>query len=205
MSSISINKIKINSFNENEIIEEFIENYLSSNFSNEHVVTDCFFNGKAIDMYHEAKVFREEIGKFDELDFTVKSSLELALEALENCPIYIDYSIGKISELCKLLQNGNSDESNALFSEVIDTIDMFIQLITGIHKTFKRNMANISEQVPILQKLEIHLFGIVKALLPAKEKDDIIMLCDLLEYELVDNLTQWKINAIPALKKIRNL
>jgi hypothetical protein len=40
-------------------------------------------------------------------------------------------------------------------------------------------------------------------LLSAKEKNDNIMLCDLLEYELIDNLTQWKIKILPELKKLK--
>ncbi len=55
-----------------------------------------------------------------------------------------------------------------------------------------------------IQKLEIHLLSVMKALLQAKEKNDTIMLCDLLEYELADNLTQWKIKVLPELKKLKN-
>jgi hypothetical protein len=46
--------------------------------------------------------------------------------------------------------------------------------------------------------------SVIKALLPAKEKNDVVMLCDLLEYELIDNLTQWKIKVLPELKKLKN-
>ena len=41
----------------------------------------------------------------------------------------------------------------------------------------------------------------LKNLLPAKEKADLTLLCDLLEYELCDNLAQWDKEILPALDR----
>ena len=45
----------------------------------------------------------------------------------------------------------------------------------------------------------------IKAINTAFKKNDIVMLQDLLEYELIDNLTQWKIQALPKIKKLNSL
>ena len=42
----------------------------------------------------------------------------------------------------------------------------------------------------------------MKGIESAKNNNDYIMLNDLLEYELADNLTQWKLKILPRLKKI---
>ncbi len=52
--------------------------------------------------------------------------------------------------------------------------------------------------------LEVRLISTLQQLIPAKEKNDIIMLCDLLEYELVDILDEWKNKVIPELMKLKD-
>ena len=56
-----------------------------------------------------------------------------------------------------------------------------------------------------IKQLEIHLLSVVKGILTAEKKNDTVMLMDLLEYELKDNLTQWKITAIPQIKRLNTL
>ena len=83
-------------------------------------------------------------------------------------------------------------------------MDLYIQLVSNVYQVIRKDLNGKSFKDESIQKLEIHLLSVLKALLQAKEKEDIIMLCDLLEYELVDNLTQWKIKVLPELKKLKN-
>lgn len=199
--NLSINKVKFDVQLEDDttVLDLINAQYLESK---EKVVTEILIDGKLFFIDDENDFGNIFVKDINDIDLSVKTSLELAYEALESCNSYIDTVIASIDQLTETYQSGDQQTANVQFSEVIEIIDLFVQLITGIHKTFKRNIVNLSEQTPIVQQLEIHLFSIIKALLPAKEKEDIIMLCDLLEYELKDNLTQWKIQAIPALKKL---
>ncbi|MCP4913838.1 MAG: hypothetical protein GY909_12065 [Oligoflexia bacterium] len=199
--NLSINKVKFDVQLEDDttVLDLINAQYLESK---EKVVTEILIDGELFFIDDENDFANILVKDINEIDLSVKTSLELAYEALESCNSYIDTVIASIDQLTETYQSGDQQTANVQFSEVIEIIDLFVQLITGIHKTFKRNIVNLSEQTPIVQQLEIHLFSIIKALLPAKEKEDIIMLCDLLEYELKDNLTQWKIQAIPAMKKL---
>tara|TARA_R110002072_G_scaffold288917_1_gene455517 strand:- start:199713 stop:200324 length:612 start_codon:yes stop_codon:yes gene_type:complete len=199
--NLSINKrlIEIKLEEDTTVLDLINAQYLESK---EKVVTEVILDGEKFFLDDENNFANTLVKDIGDIDLSVKTSMELANEALDSCNSYIDTVIASIDQLTASYQQGDQQLANAQFAEAIEIIDLFVQLITGIHKTFKRNVVNLSEQTPIVQKLEIHLFSIIKALLPAKEKEDIIMLCDLLEYELKDNLTQWKIQAIPALKKL---
>ena len=83
-------------------------------------------------------------------------------------------------------------------------MDLYIQLVSRVYHVLRTDLEQMNFKDESIQKLEIHLLSVMKALLQAKEKNDTIMLCDLLEYELVDNLTQWKIKVLPELKKLKN-
>jgi len=132
------------------------------------------------------------------------ASLELAFESIDSCVGYIDFITARIFKLIGCFNANELDEANRVFIEVVELMDLYIQLISKIYRAIRLDLQGQSFKNENLQKLEIHLLSIIKALLSAKEKEDIIMLCDLLEYELVDNLTQWKIKVLPELRKLKN-
>jgi len=131
------------------------------------------------------------------------SSLELAFESIDSCFGYVDYITNQIQKLIGHYNQGDMDLANQNFVEVIELMDLYIQLVSRVYRVLRVELKTMQKDESI-QKLEIHLLSVMKALLQAKEKNDTIMLCDLLEYELADNLTQWKIKVLPELKKLKN-
>lgn len=131
------------------------------------------------------------------------ASLDLAFESIESCFGYVDYITAQIQKLIGNYNQGNMDLANQNFVEVIELMDLYIQLVSRVYRVLRVELTTMQKDESI-QKLEIHLLSVMKALLQAKEKNDTIMLCDLLEYELADNLTQWKIKVLPELKKLKN-
>jgi hypothetical protein len=136
---------------------------------------------------------------------TSNESLNLAYESIDSCSGYIDHIVGKIQKLVAHFQANEIKEANEELIEVVELMDLYIQLITRVFQVIRLHNRDASLKEEGIQKLEIHLLSIIKALLLAREKNDVIMLCDLLEYELIDNLTQWKIKALPELRKSKNI
>ena len=132
------------------------------------------------------------------------SSLELAFESIDSCFGYVDYITSQIQKLITHYNQGENEVAQNSFVEVIELMDLYIQLVSKVYRVLRTELPTVSFKDENLQKLEIHLLSVMKALLQAKEKNDTIMLCDLLEYELMDNLTQWKIKVLPELKKLKN-
>jgi hypothetical protein len=132
-------------------------------------------------------------------------SLDLAYESIDSCFGYIDHIISRIHKMVAHFNANELNEGNEGLVEVVELMDLYIQLISKVYQVIRLNQKDQALQDEGIQKLEIHLLSIIKALLQAKEKNDLIMLCDLLEYELVDNLLQWKIKVLPELKKSKNI
>ncbi len=133
----------------------------------------------------------------------LQNSLDLAFESLDSCNTYIDHLTGLVYKTIEAYQSGDINQGNIAFADMIEILDLYVQLMTKIYASLRQQIKEPINKDDSFQNLEIHLLSIMKAILPAKEKGDIIMLCDLLEFELIDNLTQWKIKAIPELKKLR--
>ena len=152
------------------------------------------FNGKPVEPDSESPLLIRLIDKNDfiKVDFTPvdqKSELiELELGKL------IDKILAKIVICTDLLKEDNNDISQLQLTKIIDAIDIFIQ---GSHHCIKK--MDLQDELPH-KDLQIHLLSVIKAIASAQSKGDYIVLTDLLEYELKDNLTQWKILIIPAIK-----
>jgi len=140
-----------------------------------------------------------------QLEQNNNESLELAFESIDSSFGYIDHIIGRIQKLTAHYHANEIDQGNNQFIEVVELMDLYIQLITKVFQVVRLHHKDKILKEEGIQKLEIHLLSVIRALLQAKENNDIIMLCDLLEYELIDNLTQWKIKVLPELKKLKNI
>ena len=206
MALITVNQEEVNvNSKTDQTVNELIDNLLDGVLKDSEVITAIEINGKHLNEAEENECLPTPVSELSEINFTVKSSIELAFEALDSCNSYIDVVISKIQELNKLYAAGEMQSANSMFAEVIEIMDLFVQLMSKIHSTLRTNLGEKFIKTETLQNLEIHLLSILKGLVPAKEKNDIVMLCDLLEYELIDNLTQWKIKAIPELKKFKEI
>lgn len=189
---------------QNITLNELVDQLLAGHLTKEEVITAISVNGKTLSGKEESECLPRSLNDFEFVDLTAQSNLELAFDALDSCNGYIDVLTEKVHELIALYHDNQIDAANDKFSDIIEVVDLFVQLMTKINRTLKSNLGDAFKKSRSVQNLEIHLLSIVKGLLPAKENNDIIMLCDLLEYELVDNLTQWKIKAIPELKNLQH-
>lgn len=190
-------------------VGEMINLLLENDLCHGQSITEVRLDQTILDLHtlknqNEHFILTSKIEKYEEIDFITKTSLALALEALDSCDEYLIVLAGKISTLLTLYREDKHDEGNRLFTEFLEIMDLFTQLMNQINHAIKTNSPDEYQKPESVTNLENELLYILKTLIPAKEKNDIVMLCDLLEYELMDNLNKWKIMAIPELKKAKN-
>lgn len=205
MTTVTLNERRISlKTDDNGTVSSLIEQLYNEVVADNEVITECFLDGEAFEVGHPHNIFESALGDFRKINLMTKTNLELGLEALDSCPAYIDNMCEKIQHLISAYQTQGAG-TNELFGDIVDTLDLYIQLMSQIFQILKSNRGETFKKGDEIQKLEIHLLSVLKAMLPAKEKEDIIMLTDLLEYELIDNLTQWKIKIVPELRQEFNL
>lgn len=88
---------------------------------------------------------------------------------------------------------------NRKLSKLTADIGQFVELTTLLSKLI---MSKKNQTIPGIKESHIHLLFIVKAMNQAHLRSDALALDDLIKYELKDNLTQWKIDLIPQIKKL---
>lgn len=118
----------------------------------------------------------------------INSALKIAEEAVFSMA---DYIISIVEDFRK----NEVQEANAKLSELIEIVNLFVQLISQV-KEQSPNFDKVKDEVA---EIEVHLLETVKEILEVKQNDDDTSLCDLLEYELADNLERWHKKVIQPL------
>lgn len=90
---------------------------------------------------------------------------------------------------------------NRRLSKLTSDIGQFVELTTLLSKTLT---LKTNKTISGIKESHIHLLFILKAMNQAQMKQDYVALEELIKYELKDNLTQWKIDLIPQIKKLLN-
>lgn len=96
------------------------------------------------------------------------------------------------------------EETEKYLAYISDNLELFVQIMIQVNRSNEVPMKQRLSNINSIKYQKIHLLSIMKAILQAKVKNDKVMLLDLIEYELKDNLTQWKINILPQIKEILN-
>ena len=145
------------------------------------------------------------MSEIQHIELRTSNSKSIILETIDDLPKYIDQLLSTISLAVKFSENDQYKLTETLLLEIIEKIDTFIQLISHIHQSLTVISDEKLKSGQTIKQLEIHLLSVVKAILVAQKREDKVMLIDLLDYELKDNLTQWKIIAIPQIKKLNTI
>ena len=205
MANITINEnVFSQQINDDATIVNFIDYVTNENINTSgHVVTEVFIDNESIDFHYENPELDRKMSEISTLDIKTKSSLQLSFEALESMPLYIDNITEQIHGVIENFRAGEAEQGNLLFADTINTIELFIQLFTGVQNSFVRNLGNKYKKTDNLIQCEGQLLEIVKEIIDSKTNNDDTLLCDLLEYELVANLKQWKDEIIPELISLK--
>ncbi|MAX66472.1 MAG: hypothetical protein QF441_11695 [Bacteriovoracaceae bacterium] len=164
----------------------------------EYKIQDFLINGQHIDINSEDPNLIRPIEANDHIQISFNQSTSLLSDILTDLTHLTDKILYKIVDCSENFKNNNDEIALVQLTTIVDAVDIFIQSIN--HASSKIiNHSEISDYLPI-KKLQIHLLSLMKAISSAQYKKDYIMLTDLLEYELKDNLTQWKILVLPTLK-----
>ena len=102
----------------------------------------------------------------------------------------------------RAVEDDDHSQVEAQLSNLADQLSRMVSVFNLLYRDSKAVANGEQTGDHQLKQVQIHLLSVLKAIKSAQHSGDKPMLIDLLEYELQDNLTQWKIKAIPKLKNM---
>ncbi len=204
MALISLNEVTLPHFEGNKNLQEVIRFVTSNHLEADKMIVSIRYNHQEINQADTA-LESTLIKNNDLIQIYSQNRLDIVFSLLEKSSLCLDQLIDKTSKVSNLYAEGEIEKADIYFIDLINTLDLFIELMTNIHRSVRIELSMKMSSGKTFHELEIHLLSVLKAVLKAKEKQDLIMLYDLIEYELLDNLKQWKIIAIPELRNLKQV
>ncbi len=132
--------------------------------------------------------------------YTEPASSDILVESVQLSQEHLNQTLTRLHQL-QSLQEAKAHNINQIVSSLTMDVGTFVEITTLItrmvQKRYHYTIAGAKES-------HIHLLFIMKGINQAQQKGDLVALEDLIKYELKDNLTQWKIDLIPQVKRQLN-
>lgn len=201
MTIICLNGTPIESKANDEMTFDQLVQQINAHQQQDMVVTQMLIDGIEVD----AEDFSSRrVKRYAHIELYTKSKASLAFDCLGSCYRYINAIVEVNQLIVQSYQNSELGKANKLFLEMVELSELFIDLFTKVNHTLKHCFPKTFTKSSASTQVEATLLNILKQVYRAKENGDLIMLCDLLEYELTDNLVQWKQRVIPELEKLKD-
>lgn len=119
---------------------------------------------------------------------------------LATIPVLQEFLQSILSDIHSL--NLNVDGPTYFLDDQISTLTLNVSQFVELTTLQTRLLRSRQIEVPLRVKdSHVHLLFVMKGINQAFQKQDILGLEELIKYELKDNLTQWKIDLIPNIKR----
>lgn len=173
---------------------DFLMNLSQSLRQSEQVISLIKIDGKEITDEQESFIKDKTMMDLGDVEIFTSSPMELAHETLTTLDQYTAKVVETLQKAADGYRNKNYMAADAYFVRAVDSLDLFIQTIGGIKLALR---VGLHTRIALV---EASLVSIMNDLLNAKRENNYIFLAELLEKDLVDNLTEWKNDIFPILK-----
>jgi len=167
------------------------------------VISVLKVNGETIDESSEPSLSMRALDQLGNIEITTVDQIELAFEALASAKAYTK----KLISYCQLNGNayktGKIKEADKNFVHLVDGLENLTQLVMASQSILRGKYRGIHTNDSSLRIAQVRLVSAIEELLPAKKKNDYVMLADILCNELPEALREMSDYGIPVLQRLR--
>lgn len=125
---------------------------------------------------------------------------EVSLSTLANLPEFLDTVIVALGQSADKFRTEDENEANKFFIKCVDGLQTFIGLLEKVKNLNDLDFETITyDSIPLVER-ERSLLKAFSSLYETQKQKDWITLADLLEYEMVPQISEWK-NILPVLSE----
>ena len=180
-------------------LEEILVKVMSDLIKPGQVITTVKLNGEAYSEQNPYDAVRISLSDIETLEIDTMATDEIAWRFLDSGVEQVDMIIQgaqKISELFRIADEGEANEEYANF---LESLRLFLQMVAEVKAILNLDLASAFKGRTVEDRVE-KLSEMMDQMIKVQEEEDWIMLADLLEYELIPLLEEWK-SILPLLKK----
>ncbi len=153
------------------------------------------------EVYSEEKphdAVRITLSDIKALEIDTIATDEIAWRFLDSGVEQMDMIIQGAQKISELFRIADETEANEQYADFLETLRLFLQMIVEVKAILSLDLASTFKGGTVEDRLQ-RLSEMMDRMLHVQEEEDWFMLADLLEYELIPLLEEWK-SILPLLK-----
>jgi glutaredoxin 2 len=172
-------------YNWEQLLRELETRHLKQN----HVISSVHFDGTEILQFRDSEHLEKALHSISEVKVEAKPLQQMAEDALSEASRFSGSLQASLADIADGFRSQLIDQANSKLSEVLQGIKMYIALLEGIELSLTGQYKTGSTQV---EKITEEMGPSLESLIEAQDQQDWILVADILEFELLSNLTAFE-------------
>jgi hypothetical protein len=179
-------------------LEEILVKVMSDLIRPGQVITTVKLNGEVYSEENPHDAVRISLSDIETLEIHTMATDEIAWRFLDSGVEQVDMIIQGAQKISELFRIADETEANEQYADFLESLRLFLQMVAEVKAILNLDLASAFKGRTVEDRVE-KLSEMMDQMLHVQEEEDWIMLADLLEYELIPLLEEWK-SILPLLK-----
>jgi hypothetical protein len=159
-----------------------IQNEINSIYENQRFIKEILINGRAVNL-DDVNMSKVEIHDDDVVEIQTCSLDELVEDSMQSAYELVPVLHRELTEVVNYLRIGDVANGSAKFSRAVDALQWNYQLLT--------RLSSLHPGPSAIHELRDECIRIIPLILEAWEMEDLVMLADVIEFEVLPWLVNW--------------
>ncbi len=182
-------ELEVSGFND---LGELLEDIKKSRLSGKEFIADIVINGDEVPSEKFDNVLKSPLSEIELLEIKTANPRDVSLSTLKNLDPFLENLVTLLEQSADKFRMEKEEEANKFFISCVEGLQTFVGLLDKIKTLNVLDLTSITyESVPVSEK-EDALLKVSNSLFDSQKSKDWVSLGDVLEYELVPIIKDWR-------------
>lgn len=181
-------------------LQDMLQSLMDGSETKDRTFREVRVNGQP---FEESKLGSAQLlprESIDRLDVETMDARQVALHFLGNANYYLGAITAAVERVAELFRVSDESEASEQYLAALESLQLFMQVLQTTRDALGLDFGAISAQGFCLEDRLQNLANLVSELLSAQEQEDWVLLADVLQYDLCQQLGDWR-RAMPLLRE----
>jgi hypothetical protein len=185
---------------EGATLQDMLQTLMDSNLAQDRTMNEVRINGEPFEAAKLGPATALPRESIERLDVETMDARQVALHFLSNASHYLVAIVSAVERVAEMYRVSDESEASEHYLATLDSLQLFMQVLQTTRDALGLDFeAMVIEGRSLEQRLST-LAGLVQELLSAQEQEDWVLLADVLQYDLCEQLHDWR-RLIPMLRE----
>ncbi|MEE8483099.1 MAG: hypothetical protein V3S46_00750 [Nitrospinota bacterium] len=182
-------ELEVSGFND---LGELLEDIKKSRLSGKEFIADIVINGDEVPSEKFDNVLKSPLSEIESLEIKTANPRDVSLSTLKNLDPFLENLVTLLEQSADKFRMEKEEDANKFFISCVEGLQTFVGLLDKIKTLNVLDLTSITyESVPVSEK-EDALLKVSNSLFNSQKSKDWVSLGDVLEYELVPIIKDWR-------------